>query len=1158
MQASEIIWHPICVPNEAIKIIVWDVVDKAIDPTPQVQRTKQLPDASTVDTYSRADGIIVVYDPRDDESIKYAQSILDQSPPETPLLLVMNFADTLDASHLIPPQMIEYANRFFHLTASMKTNKGLAELANWLDLPLNVSLSKLYEIHLKESEENLKTLMEEFNQAGFNEEAAPQKPSLNDNENNKDFWENETDNNKMPNLGLGPPEVPADFFMDDDEEDLKTQKNLEKLMKEQNIASIEEEEEDEDIKRMKAAKKAKILKKSKGPNQNQQKLQSQKLKKQRNQSDEDEDYNEEELNENQNDQQTKPLPQIPSPPKIDFDIPIVTNNENAFFSDGDDGFGDDENDDMKLKIDDEEEEEKPKIKKSKILPKSKPPQIIIKPAPTQPKKEESAIKEKTKESIQEPTKEPVEEAVSEPTKESVEIPMNEPTNELLTDSKNLVKVGEPKLEIPSFTVEKDSFFSDNDDDKDDDFSAIKPDFPEEEEKPKKTIILPKTTKPSVPTQKDPISKQTSIPEEENNSNEISFPTFDDDEKENNQTLPTFDENNDNIDFPTFGDENETNNENDNEIPNNEHNENKNKGDTNEFTLSSFGNNDDFFGENENTQKEDENAESVTEKTDMQIFESNKNEEKTNENELPSNVSDLIKAEVTLPSFDNEGFFSDNENEESDWQAEAQKMLDNTKENDHEEEKPKKKALILPKTSNPTINKNIPELTTKPEIPLKDEQQEIKNEFDFGKKEEDKKENNEFSFPAFESNDFFNDNKNETNNQSTDNFGNITFPEISFPTTAEPAANSEKPITEQSITKKSEIGGIAAQNITIPTFNTDGFFSDGDEDENLQIPTSQNQSLEQTKDEEDEKVSISKKSAIIPKKANAINNETINIKQEENVQKSEFNFDSFGNNSFFNSPSEPKKDDNSSFGGFFDSVSPIESIPDTNTKEPAALELESKATAQIPPNESKLENESKLDNENLNEPFEEQQKSQEISLSDINIPTMNLSSNDSFFKSNKPAPKTVADLPPPPPIDFSHGFLSEKPIAAENSNNIINSPVAVADDFDITAFMKKTTAAYSSMEQQQPNQQIDQFSSQQLNQPNQQIPASSAAPSGYESFGDYENFDDAPKEKRHHKSRSGGSHRHRSSRRSKKNEAPNATQEETRQEQNDDSNYLSFD
>ena len=159
LQASEIIWHPICMSSESIKIIVWDVVDKAIDQTPQSQRTKQLPDATNVDTFSRADGIIVIYDPRDEESIKYARSILDQAPQSKPTLIVMNFSDSFETTPSVPTLMEPYTNSYFHLTASMKTNQGLAELANWLDLPMNVSLSKIYELHLKQSEEKLNNLL---------------------------------------------------------------------------------------------------------------------------------------------------------------------------------------------------------------------------------------------------------------------------------------------------------------------------------------------------------------------------------------------------------------------------------------------------------------------------------------------------------------------------------------------------------------------------------------------------------------------------------------------------------------------------------------------------------------------------------------------------------------------------------------------------------------------------------------------------------------------------------------------------------------------------------------------------------------------------------------------------------------------------------------
>ena len=281
----------------------------------------------------------------------------------------MNFSDELDPGFTMPPAMEDYASRFFHLKASMKTNQGLAELANWLDLPLNVSLAKIYELHVKETEENLKKLMLEFNQSGFNEEENMKIQDSNES------WENNDGANRIEKNFVLAPEVPADFFMDDDEEELKNQKNLEKLIRGQNIVPLEDDEEEEDeIKNRKLAKKAKIL--SKNRSQNQINIVS------TNNNEDENEYNEDDKEESQQNQSQLQNSQI------SFDIPVVAENPNAFFSDDEnDGEVDEKLNQLKIQMkedEEEEKEEKPKVKKSKILPKVKQPQIIIKPQSPKP------------------------------------------------------------------------------------------------------------------------------------------------------------------------------------------------------------------------------------------------------------------------------------------------------------------------------------------------------------------------------------------------------------------------------------------------------------------------------------------------------------------------------------------------------------------------------------------------------------------------------------------------------------------------------------------------------------------------------------------------------------------------------------------------------
>ena len=75
MQATEILWKPFSYPDTIMKITVWDVVDHALKVQNQMPKQIELPDATTVDTYSRSNGIVILYDPRNDDSAEYAKKI---------------------------------------------------------------------------------------------------------------------------------------------------------------------------------------------------------------------------------------------------------------------------------------------------------------------------------------------------------------------------------------------------------------------------------------------------------------------------------------------------------------------------------------------------------------------------------------------------------------------------------------------------------------------------------------------------------------------------------------------------------------------------------------------------------------------------------------------------------------------------------------------------------------------------------------------------------------------------------------------------------------------------------------------------------------------------------------------------------------------------
>ena len=135
MQSMEFLWKPMGTPDETIKVTVWEVVEKALRGE-EVAPDVVLPDASTVDTLRRCDGVIVMYDPDDDESAEYAAGIVRDAPDEVPILVIANFIDVRKYEPKEHEVMDALRERIVHVQASVLATRGLSSVAKWLDEPL--------------------------------------------------------------------------------------------------------------------------------------------------------------------------------------------------------------------------------------------------------------------------------------------------------------------------------------------------------------------------------------------------------------------------------------------------------------------------------------------------------------------------------------------------------------------------------------------------------------------------------------------------------------------------------------------------------------------------------------------------------------------------------------------------------------------------------------------------------------------------------------------------------------------------------------------------------------------------------------------------------------------------------------------------------------
>lgn len=178
MEATQVLWKSIQYPNTVFRVIVWDVVESATTPSPST------PDAATVDTITRADGIILLYNPDDYRSVDYALSILYKLPTRgsstksyIPVLILSNFLDTRSNIQKVHPLLRNVP--YYQIQTSLKSGIGLDIVAIWLDRAFLYNRQKSLNAQLWSVQEESQELLSELRRKTKEKEDKLLKPKKN-------------------------------------------------------------------------------------------------------------------------------------------------------------------------------------------------------------------------------------------------------------------------------------------------------------------------------------------------------------------------------------------------------------------------------------------------------------------------------------------------------------------------------------------------------------------------------------------------------------------------------------------------------------------------------------------------------------------------------------------------------------------------------------------------------------------------------------------------------------------------------------------------------------------------------------------------------------------------------------------------------------------
>jgi len=166
-QTKVISWSPVDNSSEKISITLTDVVN----PSPRVI-SSGLPN-----------GMLVLYDPRDINSVNYAFELINHTPETVPVALLTNFQDLITTD--VHPKLRIHINRVFQVHSSMKTNLGLAEIAKWIELVRKTQKLNVYKSLYDQSVREINRLNEVFT---YNPSGISQSLSTPESHDDNGFW----------------------------------------------------------------------------------------------------------------------------------------------------------------------------------------------------------------------------------------------------------------------------------------------------------------------------------------------------------------------------------------------------------------------------------------------------------------------------------------------------------------------------------------------------------------------------------------------------------------------------------------------------------------------------------------------------------------------------------------------------------------------------------------------------------------------------------------------------------------------------------------------------------------------------------------------------------------------------------------------------------
>ena len=145
-QTTTIKWRPSNDSDSFVSITLLDVVSM----NPRLTTT----------AHGAPQGIIVMYDPRDVNSVNYAVQLIENTPSNIPIALLTNFQDLITAD--LHPSLRKFTDRCYPIPSSMCTNLGLAELSHWLQLPLSLNIFHAYKKLLAHTNKEITRLKSMF------------------------------------------------------------------------------------------------------------------------------------------------------------------------------------------------------------------------------------------------------------------------------------------------------------------------------------------------------------------------------------------------------------------------------------------------------------------------------------------------------------------------------------------------------------------------------------------------------------------------------------------------------------------------------------------------------------------------------------------------------------------------------------------------------------------------------------------------------------------------------------------------------------------------------------------------------------------------------------------------------------------------------------